>query len=101
MPEKKKITGEVKITERTVTDIKKEVKNILDFKEKVKNSLYLRTTELVEILLSGALYLDASDIHLEPKEDKVKLRIRVDGVLHDILFLDHKIGLPSEQFFYN
>ncbi len=90
MPEKKKITGEVKIAERTVKELKKEVKNIPDYKEKIKNSLHLKTTELVEFLLAGAFYLDASDIHIEPKEDEIKLRIRVDGVLHDVLFFDRK-----------
>ncbi len=97
MLENKKITGEVKITERTVKEIEKAIKNIPDYKEKTKKSLDLKTTELVEVLLTGAFYLDASDIHIEPKEDKVKLRIRADGVLHDILFFDRKIyrGLLS------
>jgi len=94
---KKKITGEIEISKKVISDIQREVKNIPDFKEKIESSLNKRTTELVEIILTGSFYLDASDIHLEPKEDKVKCRIRVDGVLHDVTTFNFKIykGLLS------
>lgn len=39
---------------------------------------------LLEIFLASALSLGASDIHLEPESDLVKLRLRLDGLLHDI-----------------
>ncbi len=90
MLETKKITGEVKIPQRIVFDIKKEVKNIPDFKEKIEKSLKKRVTELIEIILTGTFYLDGSDIHLEPKETEAKFRIRIDGVLHDVLVFDLK-----------
>jgi len=41
-------------------------------------------TKLVDIIFLGAIGLGASDIHWEPEEDEVKLRYRIDGVLHDI-----------------
>lgn len=40
---------------------------------------------LVNTIISGAVKAGASDIHLEPFEDEVKLRYRVDGVLHETL----------------
>lgn len=40
---------------------------------------------LVNTIISGAVKSGASDIHLEPFEDEVKLRYRVDGVLHETL----------------
>ena len=87
----KKITGEVRIPQEVAEEIKKEVKNILDYKYKIKMKLAHRVTELVEVLLSGAFYLDASDIHIEPKENTTKLRVRIDGVLHDVLFFSKTI----------
>ncbi len=33
----------------------------------------------------------ASDIHIEPYEDKILVRFRVDGVLHDVLSIDKKM----------
>ena len=41
--------------------------------------------KLVNTILFKAVNARASDIHLEPYEHEVKVRLRVDGVLHDIL----------------
>jgi general secretion pathway protein E len=38
---------------------------------------------LVNLLLEGALDADASDIHIEPFEDSLRVRYRVDGLLYD------------------
>ena len=50
-----------------------------------------KISEVLEIILAGALSADASDIHIEPQEKQVRLRFRLDGVLHDILLFDYKI----------
>jgi len=50
-----------------------------------------KISEVLEIILAGALSTEASDIHLEPQDDQVRLRFRLDGVLHDILFFDYKV----------
>ena len=88
MPEIKKIRGEITIAPIIVKDIKKEVKNTADFKETIEKSFEKRITDLVQIILTGAFYLDASDIHIEPEEKQAKLRLRIDGVLHNILSFD-------------
>ena len=36
---------------------------------------------LVQLLISEAVQLRASDIHIEPFEDRVRIRYRIDGVL--------------------
>ena len=50
-----------------------------------------KISEVLEIILAGALSSDASDIHIEPQEKQIRLRFRLDGVLHDILLFDYKI----------
>jgi len=40
--------------------------------------------EIVDSLLTDAASMDASDIHLEPQEDYLHVRCRIDGVLHDL-----------------
>lgn len=85
-----KITGEVQILKEITNDIEKTVQTIPDFKKKIKNSLKRKTTELIEIILAGSVKLRSSDIHIEPGEEEVKLRIRLDGILQDVLFLDGK-----------
>lgn len=39
---------------------------------------------IVDWLLNYAFDQRASDIHIEPRRDKTRLRFRIDGVLHDI-----------------
>lgn len=40
--------------------------------------------KLVNLLISRAVEGRASDIHIEPFEDELKVRYRIDGVLHDV-----------------
>ena len=47
-----------------------------------------RISHLLELILSGAFALRASDIHFEPSEDKTLLRLRIDGLLSDIYSFD-------------
>lgn len=41
-------------------------------------------TETLEAILGGALALGASDVHLEPEDTLVRVRVRIDGVLTDV-----------------
>lgn len=86
----KKITGVVEIPPEILAEIKKEIKNVSNFREKIETSLKKRVTEILEIILGGAISLDASDIHIEPEEKQVKIRVRLDGILQDVLVLDKK-----------
>lgn len=42
---------------------------------------------IVDTLLKHAIIQDASDIHIEPEEDKVLIRYRIDGILRDAMVL--------------
>ncbi|MGD0977236.1 MAG: ATPase, T2SS/T4P/T4SS family [Minisyncoccia bacterium] len=46
---------------------------------------------LVDRLMEYAFLARASDIHIEPLEDKVVLRLRVDGILHDVFAIPKSI----------
>ncbi|PIT89986.1 type II secretion system protein GspE [Candidatus Kuenenbacteria bacterium CG10_big_fil_rev_8_21_14_0_10_36_11] len=46
------------------------------------------TTELVAVIIAAGLKTDSSDIHIEAEVDGIKLRYRVDGVLHTAGVLD-------------
>jgi len=84
---REKITGEVEVSEK----ILKEIKNISHLKKKIEDFLTAKATELLAVILGGAMALEASDIHIEPEEKEVKLRVRLDGVLHDVLTFDFKV----------
>jgi len=91
MQQAKRITGEVEISKEIIAEVQKKVNNIPTFKEFIESSLDKNTTELLGIVLIGAINLNASDIHIEPEESKVQFRVRVDGMLHDVLEIDHKL----------
>lgn len=47
----------------------------------------LPVVRIVDTLLRHAIIQNASDIHIEPMEEEVMVRYRVDGVLHDAMKL--------------
>ena len=84
----KKLLGTVVIAPRIIEEVKRDVKNITGFKNKIIEYTGQNTTNLLDIILFSAIILDASDIHLEPQEDDSRLRIRLDGVLQDVIFFE-------------
>ncbi len=40
---------------------------------------------LLEAILAASIGLGASDIHVEPEEDSIRLRLRIDGILQEII----------------
>jgi len=41
----------------------------------------------VDLLIAQAVKDRASDIHIEPQEERLRIRYRIDGVLHDVMSL--------------
>ena len=89
MEETKKLLGSVAISPKIIEEVKAQVKDIGGFKKKIEEYLVQNVTELLDVILYGAITLDTSDIHIEPQEDEARLRIRLDGILQDVVFFDH------------
>ncbi len=76
-------------------------KDLEEFEESLGKLLKLRdnptgtpTTEVLNIIFSGAIKLGASDIHIEPQRESVRIRYRIDGVLQNIVeFPEHTYKL--------
>lgn len=47
----------------------------------------LPVVRIVDTLLKHAILQDASDIHIEPMDDQLLVRYRIDGLLHDAMVL--------------
>jgi len=80
----KKITGIVEISSEIIQETKKGIWNISQFKEKIGRVSAENITDVLDIILMGAINLNASDIHIEPSENEALLRARIDGMLQDI-----------------
>ncbi len=54
----------------------------------------LPVVRIVDTLIKHAVIQNASDIHIEPMDDQVLVRYRIDGLLHDAMVLPKQAG-PS------
>ena len=52
------------------------------------------TVNLLNSLISRALRMQASDMHVEPTGGRYRVRFRIDGVLHDVDTLPGQLQLP-------
>ncbi|MEK9194257.1 MAG: GspE/PulE family protein [Patescibacteria group bacterium] len=84
IPEAKEITGGVEVAEANLEKIGKSVKTLTDLQKEIEGFGGPATSQILEIILGGASALKASDIHLEPTEDKYTLRLRLDGLLQTV-----------------
>lgn len=88
-------TNVIDISKIGMGDFHAEVHNTGDFqnylKAKVLRGSAARITNMLDLVLAGAYTLEASDIHVEPEEKRVHLRLRLDGVLQDITDFSHDI----------
>ena len=74
----------IEVSGEKLAAFQREMRGIPELKTKIEASFSGVTSEALEIILAGALAIDASDIHIEPQGDAVRLRLRMDGVLRDI-----------------
>jgi type II secretory ATPase GspE/PulE/Tfp pilus assembly ATPase PilB-like protein len=87
--------GGMDISGDVLLDLGKNLKNVdnikkyLDDMVKVKDTH--KTSRLIEIILAGAIAINASDVHMEPEENFVRLRLRIDGVLQDIYHFGYDV----------
>ncbi len=96
----KGLTGEVS---KTLTDLDKELNLVFDVREdKEGESIDSESkeikedapvTKIVATILRYATDGNASDIHIEPWRENVKVRFRVDGVMNTSLTLPSKVHL--------
>ena len=47
--------------------------------------------KLVNAIMEGAVNAGATDIHLDPEQPEMRVRYRIDGILHDVM------SIPSES----
>jgi type IV pilus assembly protein PilB len=85
--------GGIDISGEALEEIAEKVHSIKDVahvvEEVTSESKTHKLSHMLEIILGGAIAIKASDIHIEPEEDHVRLRFRLDGVLEDILTFPH------------
>src|SRR3989344_4234735 len=78
-----KMLGSVTIPQAISDEVTQNVHHIADYKKIIEGHATQNTTNLLDVILFGAIHLGASDIHIEPQEHNTRLRVRLDGLLQD------------------
>lgn len=89
--EKAPATTTVKTTDESKAQFLQRISNLKELRETIGK---ISTTEMLETLISGALALEATDIHFEPMAESVQVRFRIDGRLLPIINLPEKTYRP-------
>ena len=86
------VIGEIRIIAEKIIEFQKAVQSIESIQDLLKNIAYKSISDALEVIIAGALSVGASDVHIEPQDDVTRLRLRLDGVLHDIM------TMPSQTY---
>ncbi len=90
IPSVKEEPGETKISRLSLEKLAKGLKTVQNVKTEIENLKQASVSQILEVILAGALQNEASDIHLENEENRTLLRFRLDGLLQEIASLDEK-----------
>ncbi len=87
--------GTLDISEEELNRTLNDIKTVNDITQKINEILATKNTfvisRIVEIIMAGGVKVGASDIHVEPEENYIKIRFRLDGVLHELAILPNEI----------
>ncbi len=84
IPTIKESTSGVQITEGDIEQYGNEYADIRTLNEKLQGK---NVTDIITIVISLALKTRSSDVHIETEESDIKIRLRIDGNLHDVATL--------------
>ncbi len=79
------------LTGEDLAEFEKKLKDVIELKKRITE---ISTTKVLNIVVAGAVKMEASDIHFEPQENGIRLRYRLDGVLQNITVL------PIQSYHY-
>jgi type IV pilus assembly protein PilB len=72
---------QISLSGEDLEKFEQEFGSMLDLKKRIKE---IPTTQIISIIMAGAVKMKASDIHFEPQEEETRMRFRIDGMLQDI-----------------
>lgn len=86
--------GSIAISGESLKKLMVGIKNIEDIKRtitEIEKDKTHTTSHILEVALAGAIAINASDLHFEPEEGTVRLRFRLDGILHEVMEIPHEV----------
>ncbi|MCX8052242.1 MAG: type II secretion system ATPase GspE [Armatimonadetes bacterium] len=81
-------SGEIDFTQADISEDDEEDISIEHLRELSEEAPVIK---LANIIITRGVKEGASDIHIEPGKDQVRVRLRVDGILHEVMSIPKKI----------
>ncbi|MEA3459157.1 MAG: ATPase, T2SS/T4P/T4SS family [Chloroflexota bacterium] len=97
------IRGAINLHYRAMDEIERQISHIappvperVEVEERITADLIAQApvVRAVNLLVAQAVKDRASDIHIEPQQDHLRIRYRIDGILHDTLSLPLSVHGP-------
>jgi general secretion pathway protein E len=97
------IRGAINLSYRAMGEIEKQIRDIIpvapeavELEERISSELIAQApvVRAVNLLISQAVKDRASDIHIEPQQSHLRVRYRIDGILHETLSLPLSVHGP-------
>lgn len=85
IPKVREVVRGIKITEEELNKYGEKFSSFKDLQAEINKA---QITEIVTMIMAAAVKSDSSDVHIEAEEKLIKVRFRIDGVLHDVASLD-------------
>lgn len=78
---------EIRVAQEDASEFAKALSTLEDLGKRITS---LPPTEILNAIVVSAAMMNASDVHIEPKEKEARLRLRIDGVLQDVVSFDRE-----------
>lgn len=88
LPKIKEMPHGVELTAEDISSVSSSINSLTDIEKKLKD---VPLTQMVALIIAAGVKIKASDIHIECEVDGVKLRYRIDGVLHTAAVLEPSV----------
>jgi type IV pilus assembly protein PilB len=87
--EKKAVKNESEAVE--AEEEEQEIQDNVRFEDIARQASGSSVINMVSTILEGAVNSGATDIHLDPQDPEMRVRFRIDGVLHDVMSIPEQI----------
>ena len=85
IPKVREIVRGVKVTEEELNKYGEKFSSFRDLQDEISKA---QITEIVTMIMAASIKANSSDIHIEAEEKAIKVRFRIDGILHDVASID-------------
>jgi len=83
------VRGTINLHYRALSEVESEIEQLAS-----ADLARVPAARIVDLLITGAVKDGASDIHIEPQQDGLRIRYRIDGRLHNKLSLPMNVHTP-------